>query len=216
MVMRDLERRIDALESRLNQVVRVGTVSSVRPSRGMVRVALPDAGGIVSKALPVLFPRTLANKAYDLPEVGEQVLCVFLPFGLEQGFVIGAMYSEADAVPVTDRNKTHYKWPDGTWLEYDRSSHVLSGHVEGDVSLDVSGSAAIEAGDNIDLTAPQINLTGNISSIGTGGATATEEKTADTEQTGDYVLTGNFTINGPLTVNGDISCTGTNPNHHTH
>lgn len=147
MVMRELERRLEALESMVRQILRPGTVTSVLEDQARVRVKLPDCDGMESKALPVLFPKTHKNKSYDLPDVGEQVLCLFLPTGLEQGFVLGASYSEADPVPVQDRNKTHYAWPDGTKMEYDRADHTLTINISGPVKI---------SGEHLEFSGPAV------------------------------------------------------------
>ncbi|MCG8632250.1 MAG: phage baseplate assembly protein V [Desulfobacterales bacterium] len=135
MVIRELEKRIEALEALIRQLIRPGTVTSVLDDQGRVRVKLHDSDGMISNPLQVLAAKTQKNKSYDLPDVGEQVLSLFLPTGLEQGFVLGAVNSDEDPPPVSDRNKTHYSWPDGSFIEYDRAAHRLSIHIEGDVVL---------------------------------------------------------------------------------
>ncbi len=149
-MIQGLEERIKQLESKVNQIVRQGIVTSVYPDQGTVRVQLPDTGNMVSKKLPVLFHRTADNQAYDMPDIGEQVVCLFLPNGLEQGFIIGSPYSAKDPVPVRDQNKKHYRFPDGTWMEYDRARHKLNIHVQGQVVLNASSTVHV-TGSTIDL-----------------------------------------------------------------
>lgn len=237
------------VRSVMESTVRVGVVSSSDPSRGTVRVELPDDNNLVSFDLRVLVRKTHRDKDYWMPDVGDQVLCLFLPFGLEQGFILGAFYSGPDAVPVSSQDKRHVLFEDGTWLEYDRANHTLSGHIKGkvdaitvdqDAVLEVKGdvlatvgksvqatvgkklvaevaeSASVSAGTNITLTAPQINLLGNLSSSAAGGGTATETKTADTDHTGSYTLNGDLRVNGNINATGDILAGGANSNHHTH
>lgn len=208
--MYDIEKRVIALEKQLNQIVRVGQVSSIDAGKGTARVQLPDSGKVISHNLPVLFSKTQDDKFYTMPDVGEQVLCVFLPNGLEQGFILGAIYSQMDSPPVNDPDKTHIKFKDGTVLEYDRAAHKLSGQVVGDIDLTATKSAKIKAGTVMNLEAPQINIAGNVSTMAVGGGGTTETKTADTQQT------GNFTLTGDLHVDGNITCTGSNPNNHDH
>ena len=81
-----------------------------------------------------------------MPDVGEHVLCAFLPIGVEQGFVLGALFSRADATPVADQDKRHVEFEDGTWLQYDRKAHTLSGVIKsGSVKLCIEGQAVVEA-----------------------------------------------------------------------
>jgi len=237
------------VRSTMQSMVKTGVVASTDPASGTARVELSDEDGLISFDLGVLVRKTHRDKDYWMPDVGDQVLCLFLPFGLEQGFVLGAFYSGPDAVPVSSQDKRHVLFEDGTWLEYDRKSHTLSGHIKGkvdaitvdqDAVLEVKGdvlatvgksvqatvrkslvaevteSASVSAGTNITLTAPQINLLGNLSSSAAGGGAATETKEADTEHTGSYELNGDLQVNGSIHATGDIIADGSNVNHHTH
>lgn len=87
----------EQLRDTLAQMVRVGFVSARQPEKMRVRVELRDTvtAALVTDWLPVLCPRACGDLAYDLPDVGDQVLCLFLGYGLEQGFVLGAMYGKA-------------------------------------------------------------------------------------------------------------------------
>ena len=150
MVMYDLEQRIIALESRMNQMVRVGTVSTIDPSAGTARVILQDSGEMVSYDLPVLFQKTQNDKFYTMPDIGEQVLCLFLFSGQESGFILGSFFSKADCGPVSDPDKTHVKFKDKTTMEYDRSKHKLTIDVKGRVLVNATGPIEI-IGSTIDL-----------------------------------------------------------------
>lgn len=130
----------------LAQMVRVGFVSARQPEKMRVRVELRDTTGaaLITDWLPVLCPRAHGDAQYDLPDVDDQVLCLFLPFGLEQGFVLGAMYGKASP-PVSSGDKWHRSFSDGTVLEYDRASHALTGKVLGLAGLSCSGPMTLEA-----------------------------------------------------------------------
>lgn len=142
----DQEARMDRIEEMIRHLVRVGTVVSTDPAAGTVRVQLGDADNLVSYDLPVMQRQTLKNKDYSMPDVGEHVVCAFLPFGVEQGFLLGSIFSRADATPVADQDKRHVEFEDGTWLQYDRKAHCLSGVVKsGSVHLLIEGNARIEA-----------------------------------------------------------------------
>ena len=167
------------VRSVMESTIRVGVVSSTNPGSGTVRVELPDDDSLVSFDLRVLVRKTHRDQDYWMPDVGDQVLCLFLPFGLEQGFVLGAFYSRPDAVPVSSQDKRHVLFEDGTWLEYDRKSHILSGHIKGSVNaltvdldaiLEVKGnvqatvgkSVTLEVKENVDATVGK-NLTAQVS-----------------------------------------------------
>ncbi|WP_419783462.1 phage baseplate assembly protein V [Maridesulfovibrio sp.] len=230
-----LMQKISELFSALTQIIRVGTVASVNADNGTVRVKFSDADAngkpLISDELAVLFRKTLRDKFYCMPDVDEQVLCIFLPFGLRQGFCLGAIYSEADGVPVADKDVCYVEFSDGTWFRYHRTEHHLSGHVvNGCADLTVDHDAdltvgqdltavatnitakagkhvEVSAGQSIDLSAPHIGIKGFVSQTDMDGSIGTEHKRAHTQHEGSYTLTGTGHIDR-LTVH---DLTVTNP-----
>lgn len=148
----EITRRLTALEAAAHQAVRVGFVVEVLEAEGRVRVRLPDADCIETQPLPVLYPKTYLDKHYLMPDVGEQVVCLFANLGghLEHGFVLGAIYSEPDPVPVADRNKTHVRFADGTWIEYDRAV--------GKLMICCAREVEIQAKEQITLRCPSVDF----------------------------------------------------------
>lgn len=144
-MLSELMERLERLEETVRHMVRIGTVEALLSDVARVRVRFADADGMVSYDLPVRFEKTQDDKDYCMPDIGEQVLCIFLPYGLEQGFVLGAVYSEADEVPVISEHKKHRRFADGTWREYDREKHLLSGKNVGCEDLTTSLDADNEA-----------------------------------------------------------------------
>ena len=167
----------EQIRDTLAQMVRVGFVSARQPEKMRVRVELRDTvtAALVTDWLPVLCPRACGDLAYDLPDVGDQVLCLFLGYGLEQGFVLGAMYGKADP-PVTSGDIWQRKFSDGTVLTYDRAAHKLTAQVRGEVSLCSSGPLTLEA--------PVLYLRGTLVNTARDGAP------------GSAVLSGSLTVTG--------------------
>jgi phage baseplate assembly protein V len=178
------------------ETLRPGVVVSTDPAAGTVRVQFGDQDGLVSNDLPVLVPRAHLDKAYVLPDVGDQVLCGFLPTGNESGFVLGAMYSKADVPPVASQDKWHVAFQDGTTVEYDRAASKLTINSVGDVSVTAAG--------RVDVTAPQIELTGAVTI--TGPLTVT----------GPTSLGASLGVAGSISAGGSIIDAGGNTNHHVH
>lgn len=139
-----MEARMDRIEDMARHVFRVGTVVSTDPGAGSVRVQIADADRLVSYDLPVMQRQTLQNKDYAMPDVGEQMLCLFMPFGMEQGFALGSIFSQVDATPVQDQDKRHVDFADGSWVQYDRKAHRLQAHVEqGELRVSVGKDAHV-------------------------------------------------------------------------
>ena len=108
----------------LNPTFRVGIVQQQDTARAKVRVVFPDYDEVISWWLPVVFPKTQNDKAYWIPDIGEQVVCL-MDLRDEAGAVLGAIYSAADTPPVNSANKFHLAFQDGTSIDYDRVAHVL-------------------------------------------------------------------------------------------
>lgn len=151
------------LKETQNNVVKVGQVSSINPAEGTCKVVFPASDGMVSHDLAIIYPCTQDIKFYWMPDVGSQVLCVFDPEGLENGYVLGCFYSSEDKPPVTDPNKTHIKYKDGTTIDYDMKQKKLTV-----VSV---GSVDVTATEQIKLTCPDIQIAGNVTVAGNLQAT---------------------------------------------
>lgn len=141
--------------------LKYGIVDKIDPKTCRVIVRLPDYDNLRTAWLPVMQGKTLRDKHYHLPDVGEHV-AVLLDLRCEDGMVIGAIYSTADPTPVASVDKHHIRFDDGGFLEYDRSSGRLKGNVVGDVELTVGGSVDVTAGGPVTVTAPSIILNGAV------------------------------------------------------
>ena len=152
-LLKELERRVKNLEVITQNVLRIGKVVNRYPEKNTVRVEFERAKNedkTVSYELPILQPKTLKDKFYYMPEEGEYVLCVFLPYALDVGFVIGSYYNNVIPTPVSDNKKFHLAFEDGTTFEYDKANHKLYIHSVGDIEI-ISDT-------HITLKAPRIDL----------------------------------------------------------
>ena len=134
----------------LGELVKVGVVTNTYPDEAKVRVKIVSSDDEISYKLPIIVRKTQDDKDYWMPDIGEHVICLFLGNGVEDGFVLGAIYSEADKVPVESQDKWRKEFKDGTAIEYDRKEHILSVHSVGDITI-VSDT-------DITLIAPRIDL----------------------------------------------------------
>jgi len=200
----------------MENIIRIGIVTQVYDDRAAVRVQFPDDDEEVSWEFPVLQRKTFRDKDYWLPDIGEHVVVVMLPYGQEQGFVIGALYSDAEKPPESTRDKKVIVFEDGTRIEYDRKNHRLYADVKGDVEVKVSGKLTAEvqgrvlvkSSKEVTIQAPRINLQNNSPTIG--------------YMEGDFRIVGSLTVEGNVEVDGNIHATGSiideggNTPHHTH
>jgi len=157
---------------------RVGIVITHDPARCRVRVAFPDRDQMASWWLPIVVPKTQNDKAYYLPDIGEQVVCLMDEYD-EDGAVLGSIYSSVDQPPSNlSVNNLHWTSQDGASFDYDRSSHQLNVSGPAGATITISANAAkiqIDASGNINMiTAGQINLgTTNLKGVARLGDTVT-------------------------------------------
>lgn len=183
----------EQLSDLLAQCIRPGTVTARDAAKLRVQVRCADTvtAPLVTDWLPVLVSRACGDCQYDLPDVGDAVLCLFLPHGREAGFVLGSFYS-GGVPPVADGDKWRRTFRDGTTLEYDRKAHKLTADVRGDVDVTATGSVtgrikgavSISSAAQIALTAPAMSLGGD------GGSTEADMRGTFRLQDGDIIVEG--------------------------
>lgn len=155
----------------LNSLIKIGEVSSVDYAKGTARVVFDDDDSLVSNDLQVLQKNTIKNKDYCMPDVGEDVVCLFLPSGTEEGFILGSVYAGDITPPESSGNKRTVEFSDNTKVSYDRETHTLSITI-GATSITANGENVYVKGSVATLEAPTIKLKGNVEvdgSITAGG-----------------------------------------------
>lgn len=166
----------------LSQMFRIGTVTSTDPSSHTVRVVFPEDGNVVSYDLPVLVRNSYDNCDYNMPDVNEDVVCLFRSDGLEDGVVIGSFYTGEVKPPANSQDIREVKFKDGTTVTYDRASHELDvviadTHIhadrqkvdvttkvsvnvttDGTINLDAKGNINISSSANVNITGSKVNI----------------------------------------------------------
>jgi phage baseplate assembly protein gpV len=71
-------------------IIRVGTVNSVDSVNRTARVAFHDKPGVDGRPL-ISAPLAILNYSLWIPEIGQTVLCVYLPQGEGDGIMIGGL-----------------------------------------------------------------------------------------------------------------------------
>ncbi len=152
----------------LSKLICSCVVASVDYEKATVRVELHERD-VVSGPLAVLQRRTKGNQEYDLPEKGEEVVCLFLPqSNFIEGYVIGSSYNLLDTKSVHGaKGVKSYTWADGSFVKYD----------EGTKKMEVvsSGEVSVKAGTVVKIEADAVNVvsSGDISLTATGNLNLT-------------------------------------------
>lgn len=159
MNIADLARLIENL-------VRLGTIEEVQVSPPRVKV---KSGNIVTAWRPWLSLRAGADREWDPPTVGEQVVLLSPSGLLAQGVVLTGIFSDLIAANG-DREGLHRRtYRDGAVIEYDSIDHRLR------ALLPEGGITDITSPGGINIVGP-INHTGDYT--GTGTVTASQDVVA--------------------------------------
>lgn len=124
--------------NQIKNLIRIGTVSAINGASCSARVAFEDKDNMVSAELPIITIGSKQTKAYWLPEVGTQVLCIFQPnasgSGISKGFVIGAFYSTQDAPVEKNADVRSITFADGSFIRYN----------DGDIEINAKGRLVLK------------------------------------------------------------------------
>ena len=212
--------------------MRLGEVTSIDFAKAKVRATFDDEDGMTSYWLPVMQRNTIANQDYWLPDIGEDVVCVFFGEGSEDGFVLGSIYAGDVKPPESNGDKRTVVFKDGTRVSYDRAQHHLDIAIDettlhadrtkvnvqapneisaaskkitvsGSESVSVSGSQSVDIASSTKIALSAPTITLTIS-----GTTMTFNSSSAELTSQNMKFKGSVTIEGDLSVTGNISATG--------
>lgn len=174
-------------------------------SLGRVQVQFNQYGGMITKWLSVIVPKTMNDKFNWIPDVGEQVACLMDNY-LQEGAVLGCVPSSVDPPPSgSSVGVTQILFGDGTLFSYNRTTHVAN------LGL-ASGAQAIvqnPGGQKIQLdSSGNVNVVGNTVNVSTpSGGSVVLDDAGDVNVTAaeDVNVTGtSINLLGPVVL-GDAS-----------
>lgn len=206
---------------------KIGEVSSIDPTRCTARVIFDDENSMVTYDLPIMQRNSLGNRDYQMPDIGEDVLCLFRSDGFEDGVIIGSFYAGDVEPPETTADRRTVVFKDGTRICYDRAAHTLTVTIAGTEivfdqqkgSITVPDSvtvncttATVNASSSVTINSPDTTCTGNLTVAGLitgqGGFTVTGG--------GGVVANCNIQLNGSMSATGDVVASDISLNSHTH
>lgn len=109
----------------LNGIIKIGEVCEVDYTDCTARVVFDDDNGMVSNKLQVVQRNTYKNHDVVLPDIGEDVICIFLSSGVEEGFILGSVYAGDVTPPSNNGNERVIVFSDDTEVRYDRKKHEM-------------------------------------------------------------------------------------------
>ena len=104
-------------------MLRFGIVSQIDPIKVQARVSFEDDES-TSFWLPVLQTKTLKDKFYAMPDIGEQVACL-MDENSEDGVILGAIYSTEDVSATQSEKQLSVNLEDGSYINADKENQTL-------------------------------------------------------------------------------------------
>lgn len=105
-------------------MLRFGIVSQINPISVQARVSFEDDES-TSFWLPVLQTKTLKDKFYSMPDIGEQVVCL-MDENSEDGVILGAIYSTEDIAVAQTEKQLAMNLEDGSYINADKEAQTLT------------------------------------------------------------------------------------------
>jgi phage baseplate assembly protein V len=151
----------------VSDLIRIGQVTNIDHATGRCRVSFDDLRDVDGKPLEswplaVTQQRTVRCQDYNMPDIGEHVVCVFLPSGIEEGFVIGSYYTARNMPKDGKAGLYRRSFDDGAMFEYDlntKTARVKAVNIEVEGNVTVIGNLTVDG--NIDATGKIIDTAGN-------------------------------------------------------
>ncbi|CNJ94023.1 baseplate assembly protein V [Yersinia mollaretii] len=139
------------LKRLLANIIRIGIVSEVDLANGLCRVKI---GNLETDWLNWLTLRAGRVRFWSAPSKGEQVMVLSIGGELTTGFVLPAIFSDANPAPSPSADAMVITFPDGARFEYEPESSHLA----------VTGiaTAVIDASESVTVTAPNITCTASV------------------------------------------------------
>lgn len=183
-------------------VLKLGEVVEVLPDQCKARVVFDEDDSVVSDPLPIVIPNSIENRDFHLPDVGEDVLCLFGSAGLEDGYILGSIYAGDVVPPSSSADVRMVEFADGSKFSFDRSASTFEIEIGSTrIKLD-QNSVNVEAASVVNIKTPTLNLNvgGTIMQLNGSSATITSQ---------DLTFRGNVSVTGNLSVSGNGTFSGT-------
>ncbi len=105
-------------------MLRFGIVSQIDPIKVQARVSFEDDES-TSFWLPIIQTKTLKDKFYAMPDIGEQVACL-MDENSEDGVILGAIYSTEDVSTTQSEKQLSINLEDGSYINADKENQTLT------------------------------------------------------------------------------------------
>lgn len=105
-------------------MLRFGIVSQINPQVVQARVKFGDDES-TSFWLPILQTKTMKDKFYVMPDIGEQVVCL-MDENSEDGVVLGSIYSAEDTPVINTEKQIALNLENNSLINIDKETNTLT------------------------------------------------------------------------------------------
>lgn len=109
---------------------------------GFAKVKFAELDDMETMWLTVIYLKTGEDKFAWTLDIGEHVRCL-MDENLEDGCILGAVYSDVNAPPISSPNKFHVSFKDGGVFEYDRETGDMTIVAKGHINITADGNVTI-------------------------------------------------------------------------
>lgn len=203
----------ESIEEKLHGLIRIGEVCDIDYATGTARVVFDDDDSLVSNFLQVIQRNTYDNQDYAMPDLGEDVVCIFLSSGLEEGFILGSVYAGEITPKESSGDVRSVIFSDNTKISYNRATHELKVTINGTSIKATQENVEVVTPNNANVTAA--NIVANASSKASVKAPAVSIE-GEVTINGNVSIQGEVTTSSTITASGDVIGAGKSLSTHTH
>lgn len=155
----------------IKNLFRIGTVSAIDEDNELVRVAFDDLDDTVSAWLQVAVQGAYKDDDHWLPDIDEQVCCLFMPTGHAEGYVLFSVRDKNHPPKAGKVGRRYVRFADGSYVEHDRTTSTMTIVCTGPVNIIAAGNVNVTG----DVVADGISLKNHIhGGVESGGSTTSK------------------------------------------
>jgi len=117
---------------------------------------------MVTGELPVLQQKTMQDKTYYMPDLGEMVVCLYTGGNRKSGVVLGSIYSSEDSPVLTGQNVKGVIFKDGAEVSYDSGTNKAVLQTSGTATCRADGGVGVFSEDDLMIDTAHVNITTGI------------------------------------------------------
>lgn len=196
----NLQEQIADLRRRIDNLLRIGTVTAVRARECRVK-----SGDIETNWRPFFTRRAGTARTSWRPTVGEQVMLLSLSGDVANAHILPSLYQDAFDEPDDHPTRDRTTYPDGAVIEYDPEV--------GELNVASIKTATVAASELVTIDCPEVVFTGNTTTKGNALVEGVITYKGGLNNTGS---SSGASIKGPVDISGTLTNNGINVTLHNH